>query len=213
MLPFFVYKYVEILFNHCYILDMKFIIALLFCIGLSFANVSHLMMEKQYIDKGTEIIQSVNKKIDDSLAYSISSIIYQETEKYDIDFHFTLGVISAESRFNVFAKSYCGAIGLMQLMPRTAQYIAKKYDIDYLDLYDIESNIEIGVAYLSHLKRKYGTYELAAAGYNGGNGGALKYKEYMVGRRNKEDVPTETLKYVPKVMRYTIEYRRYTFDF
>ena len=42
----------------------------------------------------------------------------------------------------------------------------------------METNIRIGVAYLCHLKKKFNSYELAAAGYNGGNVGARKYKEF-----------------------------------
>ena len=184
------------------------IISILFLIGLSFG---HYGFEELYmISKGSEIIQNINKKIEYTDAFEISTIVYQESEKYDIDFHFTLGVISAESRFNVYAKSYCGAIGLMQIMPKTAKSIAKKYEIDYIDLYDIESNIEIGVAYLAHLKRKYGSYELIAAGYNGGNGGANKYKKYLNGDLSQDSIPTQTRQYVPKVMNYVYEFRRYT---
>lgn len=184
------------------------ILCCLFLISLSFGN--NGFEELYMISKGSEIIQNINKKIEYTDAFEISTIVYQESEKYDIDFHFTLGIISAESRFNVYAKSYCGAIGLMQLMPKTAKSIAKKYEIDYIDLYDIESNIEIGVAYLAHLKRKYGSYELTAAGYNGGNGGANRYKKYLMGDLSQDSIPSQTRTYVPKVMNYVYEFRRYT---
>ena len=160
-----------------------------------------------HINKGAEIVQQFNQEIDDETAKYISKLVWHETDKNNIDFHFVLGIIGTESRFNKNAKSYCGAIGLMQLMPKTAEYIANKYKIELKDLWDMETNIKIGVAYLCHLKKKFNSYELTAAGYNGGNVGARKYKEWMIGLRNKTCVPNETFKYVPKVMNYTKEFR------
>lgn len=160
-----------------------------------------------HINKGAEIVQRFNQEIDDETAKYISKLVWHETDKNNIDFHFVLGIIGTESRFNRNAKSYCGAVGLMQLMPNTAEYIANKYKIELKDLWDIETNIKIGVAYLCHLKKKFNSYELTAAGYNGGNVGARKYKEWMIGLRNKTGVPNETFKYVPKVMNYTKEFR------
>ena len=186
----------------------KIIIILTMFISLSYG--SHDFTNLYMITKGAEIVQTVNKKITTQDAFKISEIAYQESNKYDLDFHFTLGIITTESRFNVNAKSYCGAVGLMQLMPRTAKYIAEKYDIDYKNLYDIESNIQIGVAYLYHLKNKFGSYELTAAGYNGGSGGAKKYHEYMIGKRKADEIHNQTLNYVPKVMGYVYDYRKIT---
>ena len=182
---------------------------LLFTLGFGSRSESGFA-DLYYISKGSEIIQSVNKNLSQVEAFQISNIVYDESEKYDIDFHFTLGIITTESRFNINAKSYCGAIGLMQLMPRTAKYIADKYDIKYNNLYDVESNIQIGVAYLYHLKTKFGSYELTAAGYNGGSGGAMKYRDYMIGKIKAEEIHNQTLKYVPKVMRYVYDYKKIT---
>ena len=183
---------------------------LLFSLVFS-SRTESIFADHYYISKGSEIIKSVNKNITEQEAFQISTVAYEESEKYEIDFHFTLGIITAESHFNVKAKSYCGAVGLMQLMPKTAKYIAEKYDIDYKNLYDIESNIQIGVAYLYHLKNKFGSYELTAAGYNGGSGGAKKYHEYMIGKRKAEQIHNQTLNYVPKVMEYFYDYRKHTF--
>ncbi|MBO7527827.1 MAG: transglycosylase SLT domain-containing protein, partial [Clostridia bacterium] len=143
----------------------KTITLILISIALAFASFGN--SKDYYINKGTEYILQVNKKIADSTAQEISSILWEQALKHNLDYHFVLGIITTESRFNINAKSYCGAIGLMQIMPRTAQYIAKKYKIEYDEnLYDIETNIKIGVAYLSHLKKKFNNYELVAAGYN-----------------------------------------------
>lgn len=180
------------------------IITILLFLGICFGGNN---TDIYHINKGAEIVQEFNNTIDDETAKYISKIVWHETDKHNLDFHFVLGIIGTESRFNKNAKSYCGAIGLMQLMPRTAEYIAKKYEIELKDLWDIETNIKIGVAYLSNLKTRFNKYELVAAGYNGGNVGARKYKEWMIGLRNKTGVPNETFKYVPKVMNYTKEFR------
>lgn len=188
----------------------KIILLTILLFSLGFANTDSTITENHYISKGSEIIKSVNKKLTEKEAWKISNIIYKKSEKYNIDFHFILSVITAESRFNVNAKSYCGAIGLMQLMPKTAKYIADKYKIEFTNLYDIESNIQIGVVYLYHLKKKFGSYELTAAGYNGGNVGARKYRDYKDGKLKSTEIHNQTLNYVPKVMGYVYDYRKIT---
>lgn len=187
----------------------KTITLILISIAIAFASFGN--SKDYYINKGTEYILQVNKKIADSTAQEISSILWEQSLKHNLDYHFVLGIITTESRFNINAKSYCGAIGLMQIMPRTAQYIAKKYKIEYDEnLYDIETNIKIGIAYLSHLKKKFNNYELVAAGYNGGTGGAIRYKEYLFGKRKQNEIPGQTLAYVPKVMGYTLDFKKTT---
>jgi soluble lytic murein transglycosylase-like protein len=55
---------------------------------------------------------------------------------------------------------------------------------------------------------KFGSYELTAAGYNGGSGGAMKYRDYLVGKIKAEEIHNQTLKYVPKVMGYVYDYKQ-----
>jgi soluble lytic murein transglycosylase-like protein len=78
-------------------------------------------------------------------------------------------VVSAESAYKTDAVSPKGAIGLMQLMPATAQsYGANPYDPS--------QNVEAGAAYLRELLIKYnGDARLALAAYNAGPGAVSKY--------------------------------------
>ena len=189
----------------------KLLIILIIAISSVYSSISSY--ESYYVGKGTEIIQNENKNIDEWDARQISYYLYRESKKHNIDFHFALGIVSTESKFNAKAKSYCGAVGLMQIMPKTAKYIAAIYDIEYTDLYDIKTNIQIGMAYIHRLKTKFNTYELMAAGYNGGAGGAIKYQEYLSGQRDAETISIETRKYVPTVMNYASKYRTYNYEY
>ena len=83
-----------------------------------------------------------------------------------------LAVIRQESAFDQKAQSSAGALGLMQLMPRTAKHIAKKLQVPYSDAKltkDPSFNIRLGRAYLGNLLDGFGgSYILAIASYNAG---------------------------------------------
>ena len=89
----------------------------------------------------------------------------------DLDAALVAAVIYEESRFRPAARSKVGAIGLMQLLPVTAQTIADRTggtSFRVEDLYDPDVNIRYGSWYLRHLLDKYGDERLALAAYNAG---------------------------------------------
>jgi soluble lytic murein transglycosylase len=103
------------------------------------------------------------------LAYE--SIVRGHARNYDLDPALLAAVIYEESRFRPDARSSSGAIGLMQLLPDTAQGIALRtggrgFVVE--DLYDPEINVRYGSWYLRHLLDKYGVTEDALAAYNAG---------------------------------------------
>lgn len=103
-------------------------------------------------------------------------------------------IIAAESAFNPLALSRTGALGLMQLMPATAERFG------VTDRLDPAQNILGGARYLNFLLNKFNNnLKLAVAAYNAGEGNVMKY-------RNRIPPFKETTKYVPKVLAYYKQY-------
>lgn len=98
-------------------------------------------------------------------------IVRGHARNYHLDGALLAAVIYRESKFDPNARSRSGAIGLMQLLPETAQGIAERTGgtrFRASDLYDPELNVRYGSWYLRHLLDKYGDERLALAAYNAG---------------------------------------------
>jgi soluble lytic murein transglycosylase len=98
-------------------------------------------------------------------------IVRGHARNYRLNPALLAAVIETESKFHAHAKSSSGAIGLMQLLPTTAEGIAvhtggTRFQIE--DLYDPEINVRYGSWYLRHLLDKYGDERTALAAYNAG---------------------------------------------
>jgi len=115
------------------------------------------------------------------------SYVQQAASKYEIEPELIHAVIKTESNGNQRAVSRKGAMGLMQLMPSTA------YDMNVVNPFNPEENIEGGTKYLRYLLEKFnGDITLALAAYNAGPKTVEKYR----------DVPpiSETRQYVKKIL-------------
>jgi soluble lytic murein transglycosylase len=100
-----------------------------------------------------------------------ANIIYKESKKYRYDWRLIVAIMKTESNFNEQAKSHKGAVGLMQLMPKTAKWLSPKLEIEYSgigSLYDPEYNIKLGVHYLNMMQNKFGDLDMALVAYNKG---------------------------------------------
>ena len=129
-----------------------------------------------------------------------------------LDPAFVYGLIRQESRFIVDARSGVGASGLMQLMPATARWTAKKIGMPYSpgQITDRETNLRLGNAYLKLvLDDVGGSQPLAAAAYNAGPGRPRKWRDGPVldAAVWVENIPfPETRDYVKKVLANSCTY-------
>lgn len=107
----------------------------------------------------------IYKKIESSMgpewgawAAQITQTLIDECKKRELDPIFVLAIIQTESRFNSRAKGSRGEVGLMQILPRTGEWISKKYKIPWNGdntLYDPITNIKVGIAYFSYLRSDF----------------------------------------------------------
>lgn len=91
-------------------------------------------------------------------AGDISSMIISESDKYNFDPVFVMAIIKTESSFNPLTIGRFGEIGLMQIKPDTAEWIAKKYGIAWKGKNSLKNpvtNIRIGAAYMDYLRKQF----------------------------------------------------------
>ena len=113
---------------------------------------------------------STTIKEDYSDKSKIKQLISRVSQKHGVDEKLVNALVNQESGFNPNAKSRVGAMGLMQLMPATAQ------GLGVTNAYDAEQNIEGGTKYLKGLMDRFGNdKQLALAAYNAGPGAVDKY--------------------------------------
>ncbi len=126
-------------------------------------------------------------------------------------------IIQRESNFNVHAKSRVGAIGLMQIMPATARYEAKRIKFyTGTSLFNKRKNITLGSSILNRLLKKYsGNLIYTTAAYNCGEGNVAKYLKSIRNLKNLaqldivELIPIkETRLYVKHVLRSLFTYQK-----
>jgi hypothetical protein len=125
---------------------------------------------------------------------TVGDLIENTARVHEVDPLLVHSMIRVESGYNQFAVSPKGALGLMQLMPATAQRFG------VTNPFDAKQNIEGGVRYLRHLQQLYGDDRLALAAYNAGEGAVSRYGS----------IPpySETINYVGKVGRSYGEAKR-----
>jgi hypothetical protein len=121
-------------------------------------------------------------------------IIYREAKKNNLRPELVAAVIHQESKFKPTARSGAGAVGLMQLVPRTGRWMGAR------DLMNPAQNIEAGTKYLKYLNDRFdGNETKVIAAYNAGEGNVKRFGGVPPFR--------ETRRYVSNVRDYEQEYQ------
>ncbi len=135
----------------------------------------------EFVNKSTKNLLPKSQK---KVSREIANAIMHESEHYGFDPIFLMAVIQNESSFNPKMKGSAGEIGLMQIKPDTAEWIAKTYKLEYKgaeSLYNPAINIRIGAAFMNKLRNQFASKSgLYLSAYNAG----AKKVRMMVSEKN-----------------------------
>ncbi len=112
-------------------------------------------------------------RLHDGETERLARTIVGECRRNGLEVSLVLAVIHVESRYDTYAVSPVGALGLMQVMPATGEELAREAGIRWRGpqtLFDPEVNVRLGTAYLSQLAARYESIPTALAAYNWGPG-------------------------------------------
>jgi len=139
------------------------------------------------------------------------ALVEGAAKTFNLDPFILLSVMREESRFDPEARSSAGALGLMQIMPQTADNLCDKAGTTS-NIHDVKTNITIGAYYLSALAREFGSLPAVIAAYNAGE---ERVREWVRQGKYKsedefiEDIPyDETRNYVKNVLLTYSVYRK-----
>ena len=142
---------------------------------------------------------------------AILPLVSAAAEEFDVPMAMILSVIRTESDFHPDAVSRAGALGLMQLMPQTFAWLCEELQEPYdpKSITDPAVNIRFGTYYLFYLREKFGSWRVALAAYNAGEG---RVSEWLAdptinlnGTLRRIPYP-ETAAYVKKTLEYYVDY-------
>ncbi len=166
-------------------------------------------------DRAIAAADRTRNEHDYSLRYlsPYSEQVRPAAKSQSLDDAWVYGLMRQESRFVTNAKSNVGASGLMQLMPATARWVAKKIglkDFHQGQVNDTETNVLLGTTYMRLVLESLDNHPvLASAAYNAGPGRARKWRgdTALEGAVYAETIPfSETRDYVKKVMSNSVYY-------
>ena len=122
------------------------------------------------------------------------SIIYKEAKKNNVRPELVAAVVQAESQFKPTARSGAGAVGLMQLVPRTGRWMGAR------DLTNPQQNVAAGAKYLKYLNERFdGNETKVIAAYNAGDGNVKRFGGVPPFRESKN--------YLKKVRNYEADFK------
>jgi soluble lytic murein transglycosylase len=175
---------------------------------------AELARQAGWYDRAIYSAEHTRTQHDNSLRYlaPYRDITQAYARNLGLDEAWVYGLIRQESRFVTVAHSSVGAHGLMQLMPTTARWVARKLGVGYNPsaVNEIGVNIQLGTFYLKQVLDSLGQQPvLATAAYNAGPGRARAWRgnRPLEGAIYAETAPfLETRDYIKKVMANSVYY-------
>lgn len=163
------------------------------------------------LDRTVNTADRTREEHDFSLRYltPYRDVVKRQSNAIGLDEAWAYGIMRQESRFITVARSNVGASGLMQVMPATGRFVAKKIGLvgfDATQLSDINVNVQIGTNYLKMVSDDLqGSQTLASAAYNAGPGRPRQWRSTLQkaveGAIFAESIPfNETRNYVKNVL-------------
>jgi len=125
------------------------------------------------VERAIRYLESRRSGLSEMEIEQVAATIVHDANLHGIDPNLVLAVIHIESRGNTYALSPVGAMGMMQIMPPTGEELAARLNIPWQGsqtLFDPQSNVRMGIAYLKQLENRYGSMATALAAYNWGPG-------------------------------------------
>lgn len=125
-----------------------------------------------------------------------------------LDPNLVYAVIKAESGFREHAKSTAGAVGLMQILPSTAEFVCEMNGLEFSPekLNEGDYNVTIGCLYLNYLLKRFTVTETALCAYNAGEGTVsewLSESAYSADGLTLKQIPyAETRSYIKKITKF-----------
>lgn len=165
--------------------------------SMELAPSREIASEQSPADMRKQILSAVKKSLPKEhreFAFEIARTVITEANHHMMDPFFLLAVIKTESHFNLKALGRHGEIGLMQILPETAKWIAPQAGIEVsdLNLEDPKTNIRIGATYFASLRKSFGGY---GARYIGAyNMGSKNVRRLMAMNMDPEVYPGKVLK-------------------
>ena len=169
---------------------------------------AHMACERQVWDRCINASDRTRHEVDLTQRFPMPfrDDVLRVAKEVQVDPAYLFGLIRQESRFVVDARSHVGASGLMQVMPATAKWTAKKMGLPWRPdlLQERDTNLKLGATYLKWVLDDFGgSAALAAAAYNAGPGRPRRWREgpELEAAIWAENIPfNETRDYVKKVL-------------
>ena len=182
------------------------------------SSAAHLAQRWGWYDRAIMTVARTHQRDDLTLRFPLPyrQQIFKLAADYQVDPALVFAIIRQESAFTADVRSPAGALGLMQLLPRTARQVAKRLEISLphqRTLLNIATNLRLGIAHLQAILQHFDHHELlASAAYNAGQYRVNRWlprSNIMPADIWVENVPIkETRRYIQHIMLFTAIYDR-----